>query len=135
MHSQSRNCHDGRKHKDRLILTIMYQRFLYLRPDCYYSSGTSTVPITGNTGSTIAATRSVPYTTNTGLCPYLPSDFTGTIAEVETTPDTAITAYSLFPSVLSDFTGAIAGNRHYSTGAIEEPGEHEKIPHTTDNFL
>ena len=40
----------------------------------------------------------------------------GTVAAVGTTSHTATT---LFPSVPSDFTGTIEGNRHYSTGTTE----------------
>ena len=42
-----------------------------------------------------------------------------TIATTGTPPCTATTG--VFTSVPSDFTGTIAGNRHYSYGVIQEP--------------
>ena len=44
---------------------------------------------------------------------------TGTIAASGTTLHTATTVF--FPCATSDFTGIVAGNRHYSTGTIEGP--------------
>ena len=74
-------------------------RVFFLHGSCYDRGSTLVVPL---------------------WCRYVPVETSGTIKATGTTPHTA-TLVNLMQYVPSDFTGTIACNRHYSTGAIEGP--------------